>query len=55
MKHILVTGNPVTGFTFYGPFDTANDAGEAGDKLTLVDWWVGQLWPFEQPGVDATL
>jgi hypothetical protein len=41
-KMITVTGNPVDGFKFYGPFIDVEDAqaqGEVGD----ADWWIADL------------
>lgn len=43
-KHIVVTGNPVDGFTFYGTFRTANEAGDwAADELSKEEWWTASL------------
>lgn len=39
---ILVTGNPVDGFTFTGPFDSQESIGEAGEK-SGADWWIAHL------------
>jgi hypothetical protein len=44
-KFILITGNPVQGFQYLGPFDTHTDAENAGDHLTGGDWWVATLNP----------
>ena len=47
--HVLVTGNPVDGFTIYGPFKTGIDAAEAGDdvpdsaKALAHAFWPGAL------------
>lgn len=39
--YTVVTGNPVDGFTFYGPFTDPEDANEwADDNLRNLDWWV---------------
>lgn len=37
---ILVTGNPVDGLSFYGPFDEIAD--ETLDKFE-GDWWIADL------------
>lgn len=36
---ILLTGNPVDGFTVYGPFEAA-DAIEEGEREDYGDWWI---------------
>jgi hypothetical protein len=44
---IIIAGNPVTGFTFYGPFDGALDE-ELVERLNALDdpWWAVPLeWP----------
>jgi len=49
-RYIIVTGNPVDGFTFYG---TANgsDAVDAASRAVLeADWWVAPLHEFSQIG-----
>lgn len=38
-KYILITGNPANGFTFYGPFDVADDATSYAEFLRLDDSW----------------
>lgn len=43
--HIIVTGNPVDGFEFFGPFKTGEDAiifGNTDPHLT-DEWWVAKL------------
>jgi hypothetical protein len=41
--HIVVAGNPIDGFEFYGPFRTEPDAIEwAGENLD-GDWWTASL------------
>lgn len=40
MKHIIVVGNPVDGYEFYGPFDTSDDALRFHDsELDYGDHW----------------
>jgi hypothetical protein len=42
--HIVVTGNPVDGLTFYGVFKTAIDANDWADiRLNGKEWWVAEL------------
>lgn len=43
---IIVTGNPVDGFEFYGPFAVLDD-----DTCNEFegDWWVARLWPLPVP------
>ena len=45
IRYIIITGNPVEGFTFYGSFDTIAQASAAGDHWDLTqEWWVARLW-----------
>ena len=40
-KHIIVSGNPVDGYEFYGPFESSNDAIRFhDDELDYGDHWV---------------
>jgi len=39
---IIVTGNPIDGFSFHGPFSDRNDAIEWAEELD-PDWWVVEL------------
>ena len=40
MKHILVVGNPVEGYEFYGPFESPEDAIRFHDEeLGYGDHW----------------
>ena len=42
--HIVVTGNPVDGFAFYGPFKTAEHANEEADEaFRHEEWWIAPL------------
>ena len=42
--HIIVTGNPVDGFSFYGLYATRDEAIEAAEKAKLEDnWWIAKL------------
>ena len=42
--HVVIHGNPVTGLTFYGPFNNGPESVEwAADNLTGEDWWVAPL------------
>jgi hypothetical protein len=41
---ILITGNPIDGFSFYGPFKCITDLEEAANTLhTGEEWWIGKL------------
>jgi len=43
-QHIIVTGNPLDGLEFYGPFDTSDEAGEwAEKKIPNNEWWIATL------------
>ena len=40
MKHIIIVGNPVEGYEFYGPFESPNDAIKFHDEeLGYTDHW----------------
>jgi len=41
-NHVVIVGNPADGFSFYGPFDTAEAAHEAAD-CAFDDWWIARL------------
>lgn len=46
MKWIIVTGNPVDGFEFTGPYDTQSDASDAANNdgvVDDVDYWIAKL------------
>ena len=45
-QSIIVTGNPVDGFEFYGPFKSITEAAEHANTDGLFDdhdWWVADL------------
>lgn len=45
-RSVILTGNPVDGFSIIGPFNTRDEAFESGENdLTLrdADWWVAHL------------
>lgn len=45
---ILITGNPIDGLTFVGPFDTRDEAIEFGQvNAEGGDWWIANLEPPE--------
>lgn len=43
--HIIVTGNPIDGFSFIGPFPHVQAAAEHGNSDGDLDaeWWVAPL------------
>lgn len=43
--HVVVSGNPVDGLRFYGPFATADEASEWAQRNSndLSDWWIAPL------------
>jgi hypothetical protein len=44
MMHILIVGNPMDGFSYFGPFESVEDAIEYGEKNFAEDeWWVSEL------------
>lgn len=51
--HIIVTGNPIEGFNFIGPFPSVQDAATHGNSdadIPPADWWVA---PLEAPEAGA--
>ena len=38
----MITGNPLDGFVFHGPFDNRDDAIEWGE-MDGGDWWIAPL------------
>lgn len=56
--HIVITGNPVDGFTYHGPFadfDAASDWTE-GESAADCDWWIAPLEAVAPiAGISATL
>jgi hypothetical protein len=50
-RYIIVTGNPVDGFRFFGTANNATDANDAADRARAtdtVDWWIAPLYEFGQ-------
>jgi hypothetical protein len=48
-RHIVITGNPVDGLFFYGPFATADEASDwAETNHDGQDWWIAPLASQEQ-------
>lgn len=42
--HIVLVGNPVDGFSFFGPFTTSDEAATWAEAAPLNDdWWVAPL------------
>lgn len=39
---IIIVGNPVDGFIFYGPFGSHEQAISVGEYID-ADWWIAQL------------
>ena len=41
---IIITGNPVDGFTFIGPFNDSEEADAyAVEKLRGEEWWIADM------------
>lgn len=45
--HIIVEGNVASGFTFYGPFATAEEAIEQADRRLDGEWVAVPLYPID--------
>jgi len=48
--HVIVAGNPVTGFEFYGPFTTGEAAKVIEETYSTSEetWWVAPLHAVEE-------
>ena len=42
-KFIVIAGNPVDGFIYYGPYDTFEAACDDHDTPGDHEWWVAEL------------
>ena len=44
-QHIVITGNPVDGYRYYGPYESHDAAVQAANgSLRLdIDWWIASL------------
>lgn len=40
--YIVITGDPATGFRFYGPFEDHNDAITFAEQIS-DDWWITSI------------
>ena len=43
MKFIVMSGNPIDGLQFTGPFSSTDDAVAWAEELCKTDWWVVPL------------
>ena len=43
LKFIIISGDPVNGFNFYGPFEFKEDAIKWAEILSKRDWWLSDL------------
>lgn len=42
--HIVITGNPVQGFFFYGPFQSETEAVDWAEReQSDFEWWIAPL------------
>ena len=46
--YIFITGNPVDGFEYNGPFECYDDAFKYGEENGDSDWWIAPLAPITQ-------
>lgn len=42
---IIVTGDPIIGFKYYGPFNDSDIAVRFGEDKGATDWWLVTLYP----------
>lgn len=51
-QRIIVTGTPIDGFTYIGPFDSFESAESYADHIGVMgDWWITDL---QSPGTPET-
>jgi hypothetical protein len=45
MTYLIITGNPVDGLRFIGPFDSAEEANQHADDLmaSYEEWWTAEM------------
>lgn len=43
VSHIIVSGNPVDGFRYTGPFVTYAEAEQQAEGWDIPDWWISDL------------
>lgn len=48
MKYIVITGNPVDGCEYFGPFKTHEKATDYAERYLDGDWWVTTLYKPEK-------
>lgn len=48
-RWIVVSGNPVDGFTFNGPFDEHEEACRHGESIDFAEWWAARLYGPSSP------
>lgn len=41
--HVVISGNPVDGFAYYGPFEDSQTAIASAETITEADWWIAEL------------
>jgi len=41
--YILITGSPIDGLFFHGPYATAEEANRDGEDVADTEWWATQL------------
>lgn len=44
---VVITGNPVNGFTIVGPFESREDAFNSAERFD-ADWWISELVSLEE-------
>lgn len=47
IQYGIVTGNPVLGFRYFGPFQTDAQAVDYGSRLGGTEWWPITIQPVE--------
>jgi len=56
MKTIVIAGNPCDGYTYYGPFDSFDDACEYSDReLRKHETWIATLQPPEEVNIQEVV
>jgi len=42
--YIVIGGDPINGFNYFGPFDNVDAAEEFGSEQVPTEWWVGKVY-----------
>jgi hypothetical protein len=49
MSYIIISGNPLDGYKYYGPFETFDAADAAIERMLPNSWVAEMLSPLKKP------